>query len=266
MCTCATDTVLGSGVVAATASPLQVLDFLVWRFVVASGLLVAFRPRSLAQLGSRKRTQGSLIGLALAGAYILQTYGLRYAPAAVSGFLTGLMVLFTPLLAWLLLRQRPTGRIWVAILLATAGVAVISLRGVNFGLGEVLILASTVLIALQIVGMAHWSSTKDAYGLATVLMLTVFVCCLVATLPAGPGLPTGFWTWTAIVSTGVVATALANVAQMWAQSQLSATQGAMVLTLEPLFTALVVWATGGPLGWHVLAGGVLILAAMLLVT
>ncbi len=243
----------------------QVLHFLVWRFAVATGLLVAFRPRSLVQLGSRKWAQGSMIGAALAGAYILQTYGLRYAPAAVSGFLSGLVVLCTPLLAWLLLRQRPTGRIWFAILIATSGVAVISLRGVNFGLGEVLILASTVLIALQIVGMAHWSSTKDAYGLATVLMFTVFVCCLVATLPSGPGLPTGFWTWTAIVSTGVVATALANVAQMWAQSQLSATQGAIVLTLEPLFTALVVWATGGPLGWPVLAGGMLVLAAMLLV-
>ncbi|MGD0985863.1 MAG: DMT family transporter [Acidimicrobiales bacterium] len=241
-----------------------VLSFLTWRFLVASGLLVAFRPHSLAQLGSRRWAQGSLIGLALAGGYILQTFGLRYTSAAVCGFLTGLQVVVTALLAWLLLCQRPTGRMWLAIFLATAGLAVISVRGVSFGLGEALTLASTVLFALQLVGLAYWSSTRDAYGLATVVVLTVAACCLAASLPTGPGLPTSLWTWAAIAATGVVATAFASVAQMWAQSQLSATDGAIVLTTEPIFTALVAWATGQTIAWPVLVGGGLIILAMLI--
>src|ERR1019366_1412314 len=95
----------------------SVLGFLAWRFLVAGGLLALFRPRSLQRLGRRGWSRGIILGLALAGGYVTQTLGLRYTSAAVSGFLTGLQVVFTPLLAWLLLRHRPGARAWVATLL-----------------------------------------------------------------------------------------------------------------------------------------------------
>jgi drug/metabolite transporter (DMT)-like permease len=243
----------------------SVLGFLAWRFLVASGLLIVFRPRALLRLGRRGWSQGTVLGLTLAGGYVLQTFGLRYTSAAVSGFLTGLQVVFTPLLAWLLFRHRPAVRAWAATLLAAGGLAVMSLHGMSFGLGELLTVGAAVLYAGQIVGLGFWSSTEDAYGLATVQLLTAAVCFCLATLPDGPRPPARFSGWAAVLVTGVVATAIAFVVQSWAQSQLSTTRAAVVLTMEPVFAALAAWGAGEKLGWSVLAGGGLVVVAMFVV-
>ncbi len=243
----------------------SVLGFLAWRFLVAGGLLAVIRPRALKRLGRRGWSKGAVLGLTLAGGYILQTYGLRYTSAAVSGFLTGLQVVFTPLLAWLLFRHRPAAKAWVATLLAVAGLAVMSLHGLSFGLGELLTVGAALLFAGQIVGLGFWSSAEDAYGLAAVQLLTVAACCWLATLPRGPRPPARLSDWAAIVVTAVVATAIAFVVQSWAQSQLSTTRAAVVLTMEPVFAALVAWCVGEKLGWSVVAGGGLVVVAMLVV-
>ncbi len=193
----------------------SVIGFLAWRFLVAGGLLTVVRPRSLLRLGRRGWAQGVVLGLALAGGYVLQTFGLRYTSAAVSGFLTGLQVVFTPLLAWLLLRNRPAARAMVATMLALAGLAVMSLHGLSFGLGELLTIGAALLFAGQIVGLGFWSSAQDAYGLATVQLWTVAVCCWLTTLPRGPRPPAHLSDWVAIVVTAVVATAIAFVVQSW---------------------------------------------------
>ena len=101
-----------------------VLDFLTWRFVLAGLVLAALRLRALLRLGVRGWAQGVAVGLTLTGAYVAQTYGLRYTPAAEAGFLTGLQVVFTALLGWAILRARPSTRTWSAVLVATAGLAV----------------------------------------------------------------------------------------------------------------------------------------------
>jgi drug/metabolite transporter (DMT)-like permease len=244
---------------------MQVLSFLAWRFAIAGVLLAVLRPRAVLALGRRGLARGALLGVALSGGYMAQTLGLRYTPAAISGFVTGLQVVFTPLLAWSLLRQRPALRAWVATLLATGGLAVMSLRGFSVGRGELLTLAASVLFALQIVGLGRWSSAGEAYGLATVQLLTVGACCLLAGLPNGPRPPGSLGTWAAVVATAVLATSFAFVAQTWSQSQLTTTQAAVVLTMEPVFAALVAWAAGEAIGWSVLVGGGLIVAAMLIV-
>jgi drug/metabolite transporter (DMT)-like permease len=244
---------------------VPVLSFLSWRFLVAGGLLAMCRPQALLKLGWRGWSRGALLGLALAAGYVMQTEGLRYTSAAISGFLTGLQVVFTPLLIWLLLHQRPATRVWMATLLATCGLAVISLRGLSFGLGEVLTVASAAAFALQIVGLGRWSSSKDAYGLATVQLLTVAVCSLLAGLPSAPRVPTSATAWAAVIGTAVIATSFAFVVQSWSQAQLSTARVAIVLTMEPVFAALIAFAVGERIGWPVVVGGGMVVAAMLVV-
>lgn len=241
----------------------SVLDFLSWRFVLAGALLVAVRPRALVRLGKRGWRQGLLLGLALAAGYITQTFGLRFTPPAVSGFLTGLQVVFTPVLGWCLLRHRAAGRTWMAVLVATAGLALLTVRGVSFGVGEGLTVASAALFALQIVGLEEWASVEDAYGLAAVQLLTVGAVSLVAAAPGGISLPSTPAIWGAIVLTAVAATAFAFVVQTWAQSHLSATSAAVVFTTEPVFAALFAWISGERLGVGLVLGGALVVLSML---
>ncbi len=104
----------------------------------------------------------------------------------------------------------------VATTLAIGGLAVMSLHGMTLGLGELLTVGAALLFAGQIVGLGFWSSAQDAYGLATVQLLTVAACCWLATLPQGPRAPARISDWVAIVVTAVVATAIAFVVQSWA--------------------------------------------------
>lgn len=249
-------------VVKAAIGQTPVLDFLAWRFLLAGVLLAVVRPRALVRLGKRGVGQGLVLGAVLAAGYVLQTYGLRSTPAAVSGFLTGLQVVFTPLVGWLLLRHRPGARTWGATLVALSGLALLSLRAVAFGTGEALTVGSAVMFALQMVVLGRWASVEDAYGLAAVQLLTVGGICLVGAAPGGLVLPSSIGVWAAVALTAVGATAFAFVVQSWAQSHVSAMAAAVVYTTEPLFAALFAWMAGEQLGWPMVVGGGLVVAAM----
>ena len=244
---------------------ISVMNFLGWRFLVAGAVLAVLRPRKLAELGARGWGRGAVLGLALAGGYVAQTYGLLYTSAAVSGFLTGLQVVFTPLLAWGLLGQRPGYRASGATAMAAVGLAVMSLRHFSLGTGELLTLLAAALFALQIVGLSHWATRREAYGLATVQLLVVAACSMGVSAGQGLQVPTGAQVWSAVLVTALLATAVAFVVQTWAQAQLSPTRTAVVLTMEPVFAAATSWAVGQSISWAVLVGGSLVVTAMLVV-
>jgi drug/metabolite transporter (DMT)-like permease len=246
-------------------SRAPVPEFLAWRFLLASLLLVAMRPRALVRLGWVGWVRGVALGAVLAAGYLTQTYGLQHTSAAISGFLTGLQVVFTPLLAWALLRHRLGARPWIAALVAASGLAVITLRGLSVGAGEVLTVACAALFALQIVGIGRWVSAKDAHGLATVQLLTVGMVAALVQSPRGFALPATGSEWWAVVVTAVAATAFAFLAQSWAQIRLSATTTSLVFALEPVFAALFAWTAGEPIGWSVLLGGALVVSSIVVI-
>jgi drug/metabolite transporter (DMT)-like permease len=252
-------------VMKAAVAHAPVLEFLAWRFLLAGAILVVVRPRALVHLGWRRWFQGMALGGVLAAGYIVQTYGLERTSAAISGFLTGLQVVFTPLLAWVLLSRRPGGRTWTATLVATAGLGVITLHALSFGAGEALTIGCALLFAVQIVGVGRWVSGRDAYALATVQLLTVGTVCLIAQLPRGIGLPSTSGEWWAVIVTAVAATAFAFVVQSWAQSHVSPTATSIVFTLEPVFSALFAWSAGARIGWPVLLGGGMVVLSVLVV-
>ncbi len=202
------------GAVANTPVP----EFLGWRFALASLLLIGLRPGALTRLSRRGWAQGASLGVVLAAGYLLQTYGLQHTSAAISGFLTGLQVVFTPLLAWMLLGQRPGRRTWLAITVATSGLAELTLRGVSMGVGEILTIACAGLFALQIVGVSRWVSPEETYGLATVQLMVVAVLCFAVQAPSGVQVPASGAEWRALAVTAVAATAFAFAVQSWAHS------------------------------------------------
>lgn len=245
---------------------MSVMDFLAWRFGLAALAMVLVRPRAVAAVGPTGRRAGVVLGLALGLGYVLQTFGLQTTPASVSGFVTGMYVVFTPLVAGLLLRRAIGAGAWVAVALATAGLALIALRGFSVGTGELLTLGCALAFGLHIVGLGEWSASHDAFGLAVVQLATVAVLCTVVALPTG-GLapPPDGGVWAALALTALAATALGFLAQTWAQAHLPATRAAIVMTMEPVFAGVFGVAIGGDsLGTRTLTGATLVLAAMLL--
>jgi drug/metabolite transporter (DMT)-like permease len=245
---------------------VPVTDFLAVRFALAAAAVWLLAPRSVARLSAAERRSGVLLGLVYGGAQILQTVGLHSTSASVSGFVTGMYVVFTPLLGALLLGARIGATVWQAVALATAGLAVLSLQGLAVGPGEALTLASAVLYAAHIVGLGVWSNGRNALGLTVVQLLTLTVVCGAGAAPGGLALPQTAGDWTALVYMALVAGALALVVQTWAQAHLTATRAAIIVTMEPVWAGLFAVLLGGErLGPRVLGGGALVLAAMYLV-
>ncbi len=245
---------------------MPVADFLAVRFLIGAAVVMALFARPVWRLGRQQLVRGLLLGALYGVGQLLQTWGLALIAPSVSGFVTGMYVVFTPILAVLLLRRRMPAVTWLAVALSTAGLALLSLNGLSVDLGVWLTLASAALYALHIVGLGQWSRPGEAFGMSAVQMLAIAAVCLLATLPHGPVWPPDRNAWLAILYMALVAGAGAMLMQTWAQSHLPATRAAIVMTTEPVFAAAFAVLFGTDvLGWRMLAGGALVLAAMYLV-
>ena len=241
-------------------------DFLAVRFGIAAVVMfVLFRRRTLA-LSRREVRVGAVLGVLYGVAQVLQTMGLQSTDASVSGFITGTYVVLTPVLGAVLLRDRIGPATWLAVGLASVGLAVLSLRGMSVGTGEALTLSSAFLYAGHIVALGRWATPQAAVGLATVQAFVIALVCGVAAVPGGLTLPADGGQWASLLYMALVAGALALWAQTWAQAHLTATRAAIVMALEPVFAAFFAVLLGGEsLTRRMLLGGALVVAAMYLV-
>lgn len=246
---------------------MAVVDFLAVRFVIAAVVMLVLFARPVWRLGRAERWRGLALGVLYGFAQWLQTEGLALTSPSVSGFVTGMYVVLTPILALLLFRQRMPLSTWFAVVLATAGLGVLALNGFQVDLGVLLTLASAALYALHIVGLGHWSKPGDAFGMSAVQMVGIAAVCLLATLPHhGPALPPDGKAWIAVMYMALVAGAFAMLVQTWAQAHMPATRAAIVMTTEPVFAAGFAVLLGvDALTTRMVVGGTMVLAAMYLV-
>jgi len=220
--------------------------FLALRFAIASCTLAPPGLRRLRGLGSRGLGAGVLAGSPIGAGYVLQTAGLERTTVSSTGFITGMYVVLTPLLALAVFRVRLGAAAWLGVVLATAGLALLS--GVHAGsaAGDLLVLAGAAVYSLQIVLMERFAPRYDAVAFTLVEMLTAFAGLLAVALAAGQlGVPHGWTVWGALLVTGVFASALAFLAQTWAQRRASATQTALAFSLEPVWTAFFGFTLAG---------------------
>ena len=245
---------------------MPTLDFLAVRFAIASVVLLVAAPRAVARLSPETRRQAVALGLLYGVAQILQTAGLAHTAASVSGFITGMYVVATPVFAALLLGTRITALTWGAVALAAAGLGILTLDGFSVGYGEAITLVAALLYALHIVGLAAWSSPREALGMSILQIVVIAVVCLVATAPDGVVLPATTGDWLAVGYMAVFAGALAMLGQTWAQAHLPATRTAIIMSMEPVFAAFFAVSLGHETPTlRMIVGGLVVLSAMLIV-
>ncbi len=245
---------------------VPVLDFLAVRFAIAAVALTAIFPRALGRLTRISLRHATALGLLYGVAQILQSAGLAQTPASVSGFITGTYVVATPIFAALLLHTRITAVTWGAVLLAMAGLGVLTLGGLSVGYGEAITLVSALLYALHIVGLGAWSRVDQVAGMAIVQLAAIALLCCVLTLPGGIVLPASGRDWLSVLYMAMVAGAFAMAGQTWAQTHLPPTRTAIIMSMEPVFAAFFAVLLGGESATaRMLVGGLMVLTAMVVV-
>jgi drug/metabolite transporter (DMT)-like permease len=228
--------------------------FLAVRFWIATlTLAVPGLPR-MRSLGRTGFVGGAFLGLLLAAGYTLQTAGLERTTVSSTGFITGMYVVLTPLIALVLVRSRIGLSVWGGVALSTIGLAMLS--GIHAGslTGDLLVLAAAAVYSLQIVLMERYAPRYDAVAFTFVEMLAAGVALGVVAAALGDlHLPHGWTVWGALLVTGVFASALAFLVQTWAQRRTSATRTALAFTMEPVWTAFFGYTLAGDrlglLGW-----------------
>lgn len=253
------------------------LLFNLLRMAIASVVLLGIHARSLRGVTRRMWLAGAIAGVLLGAGYQLQTAGLARTTSAKSAFITGLVVVFVPMLTLIPnLRPRDAARPgWIVLLgalLAFAGLVLLTMPGEEpmaatlrgIGTGDLLTIGCAMAFAGHLLALGHFSGDVPAPVLATLQIL--FATTLMAvTLPMGVAV----WVrWSprlalALTVTSVLATATAFTVQSWAQQHLPPAQTAVLLTMEPVFALVIsMLFLGERLGIRSLWGAALILCGI----
>ena len=244
----------------------SVNNFLFTRFLMAVLVMILIRPQVLKFLTKDLVLRGLAAGFLLGGGYICQTVGLANTGAAITGFVTGLYVVLTPLFAGLIFKERVSKNTWFYVFMATVGLALLSLKGWSIGFGELMVFFSAVAFAAHITALSKWSAGRDVYAM-TITQLTMCAAMTgVASAFEGYSAPPDSGVWAVVVFTAVFATAIAFIVQTWSQAHMSATKVAVILTMEVVFAAFfaIIFA-GERLTLQAALGGILVVTAMYLI-
>ena len=249
-----------------TVGAYPLFAFLAVRFAISTAALAPFAWKSLRTLPRAGWPAGLVAGSFLALAYGLQTAGLELTTVTSTGFITGLYVVFTPLLALAAFRTPVPASVWVGVTLALAGLLLLSGAPGGSWLGNALVLGNAVAQSFQIVAMERFAPRYDPRALTFLQMAVAGVGFTVIAVAAGQlEAPPDTATWYALVVTGVFAGALGYLVGTWVQSRTTAARAALVFTLEAPFAALFgVLLLSEHLGWAGWTGCAVMLAGIVL--
>lgn len=246
---------------------LPVYNFLFIRFLLAFSLLAIIFYKKLKSIDKKTLAAASVIGTMLFLGYAFQTMGLKYTTASKSGFITGFSVVLVPILEAVLLKRKPSKPAILGIVLAFIGLILLT-TNIDFtvNIGDFLTLLCAFAFGMQIVLIAKYASTLDAYLLATIQIgIVALLSGIVTLLFEKPFIPTSVDVWSAIIITGVFATAFAIVAQNTMQAYTTATHTALIFALEPVFAAIAAFLVAGEvMSFRAILGGIFMFAGIVL--
>jgi len=245
-----------------------VYPFLFLRFTLSFLFMILVFAKRLPRLDKSVFLSGSILGTFLFLAYAFQTTGLVYTSASNAGFITGLNVVFVPILSIIIFKHMPKPLTILGVVLATVGLFLLT-GGYwdGFNRGDVLVLGCAICYALHILCTGRYAPIMDVYLLATVQIGVVALFSLPFAISSLPSIPYGipFSAWKSIIFTGLFATVFAFVAQTRAQRVTPPTRAALILLMETVFCAATARFYGGEkLPAVALVGGMLMVMGMAL--
>jgi drug/metabolite transporter (DMT)-like permease len=252
---------------------IGVFPFMFWTRFVGFVTILAAVPlvaRREPTAGSIRRVAGPglLLGALIFVAYVLQTEGLARTTATNAGFITGVYVVFTPILGLVLFRRRTGPAAWAAALVSMVGLSLLSvpsLADLRPRFGDLLVLASAIAWAGHAVGVGYFAGRHPTVLLSLAQMGATAAFHLVVVIPIGFRVPDTGQVWLMLLITGLLGSGVAYTLQVMAQETVTATRAVVILAGESVSAAAIsyVWL-GERLDPHQWAGALLVLGAMAL--
>lgn len=242
---------------------VEPIPYLSFRFLLAGAAFFA-----LAAGRGRPTPAEWRLGVAAGASYAvgngLQATGLQWIDPATSAFLTYLIVVIVPVYVFVTKGRKPGPTTLVAIVVAVAGLALLTGGGVGLSTGALLTVGGAMAFAVHLVQVGDAAEARFDLLRFNAVQATMTGALLLPLVPFTGGPPTAAEGWWLIVYTALVVTVGTFVPWMWAQRRVNPTRAALILLLEPVFAAIAAYATGSPLSPTSLVGAVLILVAAVL--
>ena len=219
---------------------MQELNVTAWRFLIAGALTGLIFHKRLLKSNRKTIFHGFMLGLLLFVIYATCTYGLSYTTASNSGFLTALAVVFVPVVAYIVFRERMERQALLGILLAVIGMALMLINEtLTFNIGDLLCLVTAMVSGVQIVYIGKIVHHVDGLCLGIFQIIFVALFSTVSSLIFEDfHFPTTTISWLSTLALGAICTAVPFALQPVAQKYTSSTRAALIFTMESVFTAV----------------------------
>lgn len=241
----------------AGAGPVLLLAM---RFISAGLLWTAIFPQARRGWTGASVLRATIIGVLVGIGLIVQHIGLDQTSQAVSAFLTSLTVVFVPLMQTVALRRTPRANVWLAVIVATAGVWVMNSpggeNGFNLGWGEVLGLLCAFVFSVYIIVLNVLVPKDDPYRITGGQFIVAGAIAL-GSLPlfrsgsrafqpsefAELFSPRDVWLNCALLV--ALPTLISYGLLTIYQPKLDATRAALIYLMEPIFASVYAWVIAG---------------------
>lgn len=185
---------------------------------------------------------GAVCGLALFAAAGLQQMGLVHTTAGKSGFITAMYIVLVPILG-LFLKQKPPISAWFSVLLAVAGLYLLSCVGVTeVNIGDIMTLGCAFFFAVQITLIDRLAGDLDGIRLNCVQS---FFCTLLSAaammMTEEPDMSNILRCWLPLGYAGILSMGVAYSLQIIGQKGLEPTVASLLMSLESVFAVLFAW-------------------------
>lgn len=225
-----------------TLDSVGTLWVLAIRFSVSALLLGLAANKKISRMDRRVLKGSAMMGLCLAAAYIVQTYGLMYTTPGKNAFLTATYCVLVPFMAWGIYKRKPSPANIVAALLCISGIGFVSLSNLGGGVnkGDMLTLLCGIFYGLQIIMMEQYADKCDALSISAVQFAAAAAICWVGALIfEAPPVNVPVSAWLSIAYLSVVCTALCFFLQAWGMKYTPSSTTAVIMTLESVFGTLI---------------------------
>lgn len=243
------------------------MDFLALRFILAAAVLLVFFWNKVKSCPREDLWVGAGIGFILWISFLLQIKGLELTSPSKSAFVTGFSVILVPLFESIATRRWPSGWNALSALSALGGLYLLCGTRSLFPLdrGVFLTFLCAIGFAFHVIFVGHFAKHRDVTALVVTQIVTAALAATVVFwLHQSPPLRFSLRIVAALFVTAVLCTALAFFTQNWAQKHTSSSRTALILSLEPVFAALVAYFTVHEIWTSRMAFGCLLIFAGIL--
>ena len=211
---------------------------------------------------------GILCGIALFVASTLQQIGIQYTTVGKAGFITALYIVLVPVCGFFL-RKRVQPKVWLAVLIAVAGLYLLCMTDGSFSLqkGDFLVLACALGFTVHILVIDHFSPLVSGIKMSCIQFFTCSILSAVCmVLFETVNFSDLLHAWMPILYAGILSSGVGYTLQIIGQKGLNPTTASLLMSLESVFSVLAGWILlHQALSARELSGCILMFAAIVLV-